>query len=516
MPESVLSEWKCEPFIVGTASQFAAARHALERIGFTERAICASAGVESIHEFPARTEREAAFIDQTSPVLLAVQLFMDGEDLPWDTVRTAIDDEDVAALEAVGLVRSLPDDPSRCAAFVALYPIEGLYIASDRHTRTHLVATGKPADVVYSALTPETQRFALLMPRAPCRQYLELCSGTGIAALVAARDFAEQAWAIDITHRSTRFAAFNAALNGLENLTALEGDLYAPAAGRMFDVITAHPPYVPAAETEMVFRDGGEDGEQITRRILAGLAEHLRPGGRFYCDCMMTERVGAPVEQRIRAMLGAAQAEFDVLVGQVELIDPDALLGGSVRVGRVTATAATAQRALFQQLGIERFVSVGFLIRRRTAGEEPLTRRRVISPQTRAVHFDWHLDYAAAVSGWETQSERFLDARPRALPHTELLSRSSLRGGRWQATASTLATELPFLMQAECPTWFATFLTWCDGRATARQLLLRLRNAGIVDDTDTDAAFGTTIGQLADHGFVELDVLPFPVDGRPQ
>jgi methylase of polypeptide subunit release factors len=508
MPAAV---WRAEPFIAGTAGQFADARGALERIGFTEPAICAGGEVASIYDLSARREREIGFLEPDSPLSLAVQLFMDGEDVAWETARAVFAPADLLALEAVGLVQSLPDDPSRCAAFVALYPNEGLYIASDRHARIQLVATGKPADVVYSALTPETQRFVRLMPRTPCNDYLELCSGAGVAALVAARDFAAQVWAVDITERSTRFAAFNAALNGLRNVTALAGDLYAPVSGRTFDVITAHPPYVPSSETEMVFRDGGEDGEHVTRNIIAGLPEHLRPGGRFHCDCMMTDRVDAPVEQRIRDMLGAAHGDFDVLVGEVAVIESDALIGGSVRSGRLSTEAAAAQRALFQHLGVERFVSVDFLIRRHAGEATAVTRRRVISPATRAEHLDWYLDYAGAVADWPTGSSRYLDARPRALPHTELLSRSAMESGRWRVTASSLVTQVPFLVQAECPSWFATFLTWCDGSATARALLLRLRNAGILDETDTDADFALVIGELADRGFVGLDVPPVPV-----
>ncbi|MEP6990742.1 MAG: class I SAM-dependent methyltransferase [bacterium] len=503
------ASWLGEPFVVGTRGQFAAARSALERIGFTEAAICAGAGIGTIYELAGRRDREAGFLEHDTPLSMAVQLFMDGEDLSWDTVRGVIAAHDLSALEAVGLLQSVPGDSTRCAAFVALYPTEGLYVASDRHARIQLVATGTPADLVYSALTPETQRFVELMPRVPCGDYLELCSGTGIAALLAARDFAERAWAVDITERSTRFAAFNAALNGLENVHAIAGDLYAPVMERTFDVITAHPPYVPSFETAMVFRDGGEDGEQVTRKILAGLAEHLRPGGRFYCDCMMTDRVGAPLEQRIREMLGPRHAEFDVLVGQIGLIEPEALLGGSVASGRSGEAAVATQRSLFERLGVERFVNVGFLVRRRPTPGTPVTRRRVVSVGTRATHLDRFLHYSSAVSDWERGSSRFLDARPRSSSHTEFLTRSVLRDGRWTVAAASLATLVPFSVQAECPSWFGTFLTWCDGRSTARALLLRLRNAGIVADAAADLDFAILIGELADGGFIELDVLPF-------
>ena len=60
-------------------------------------------------------------------------------------------------------------------------------------------------------------------------------------------------------------------------MTVVEGDMYAPVEGLTFDRIVTHPPYIPAKQTGLIFRDGGEDGEQIIR---AG-------GGRpaaFLCD----------------------------------------------------------------------------------------------------------------------------------------------------------------------------------------------------------------------------------------
>jgi len=94
----------------------------------------------------------------------------------------------------------------------------------------------------------------------------------------------------------------------------------------------------------------------------------------------------------------------------------------------------------------------------------------------------------------------------------ELLSRSVLQNGKWGVTASSLVTHVPFSVQAECPIWFATLLTWCDGQATAREQLLRLRNAGIVSDSARDVEFAVLIAELAAGGFVDLDTLPFPDD----
>src|SRR5690606_29151931 len=125
-------------------------------------------------------------------------------------------------------------------------------------------------DFVFSAITSLTGTFLSQLPDAPCERCLELCAGTGTAALAAAKQ-AGHVWATDLTARSTRFAEFNARLNNLQNVTAVQGDLYEPVLGLTFDRIVAHPPYVPATETQMVYRDGGEDGEQVIRGILQGL-----------------------------------------------------------------------------------------------------------------------------------------------------------------------------------------------------------------------------------------------------
>ena len=66
--------------------------------------------------------------------------------------------------------------------------------------------------------------------------------------------------------------------------SALEGSSAATAAkggqaARLFDMITANPPYVPAAFSHAKYGDGGADGEQITARVFAGAAAHLVDGG---------------------------------------------------------------------------------------------------------------------------------------------------------------------------------------------------------------------------------------------
>lgn len=167
--------------------------------------------------------------------------------------------------------------------------------------------------------TRQSQKITLqligLLPRTPYDRLLEVCAGTGTAALLARTWGARRVWACDITARATHYAQFNAALNGMDHFTALAGNLYEPVKELQFDRIVAHPPYVPQqSERAMIFRDGGTDGEQVTARIIQGAASHLAPGGALYLLTYGTDREDSPYEQRIRAWLGPEQEEFDLLL----------------------------------------------------------------------------------------------------------------------------------------------------------------------------------------------------------
>lgn len=114
-------------------------------------------------------------------------------------------------------------------------------------------------------------------------EVLDLCTGTGALAIVAAKAGAETT-AIDISRRSTLNVRLNAALNGV-SVTPLRGDLLAPVEGRRFDVIVTNPPYVPAPDESLPERgidrawQAGLDGRVLIDRICAEAPAHLKHGG---------------------------------------------------------------------------------------------------------------------------------------------------------------------------------------------------------------------------------------------
>jgi len=125
---------------------------------------------------------------------------------------------------------------------------------------------------------------------------LELCTGSGCLAILAAQAFPNaEIDAVDISRDALEVAARNVGNFGLEErITLHRGDLYAPVAGKRFDLIIANPPYVDAqgmadlpaecrAEPKIAF-DGGVDGIAVVRRILDQASKHLTAEGGLLCE----------------------------------------------------------------------------------------------------------------------------------------------------------------------------------------------------------------------------------------
>src|SRR5450432_1193115 len=137
---------------------------------------------------------------------------------------------------------------------------------------------------------------SLIDDPADVESVLDLCTGSGCLAILAARAFAHaQIDAVDISKDALEVAARNVADYGLgERVTLHRGDLFKPIGERRYDLIITNPPYVDAegmaalprecrAEPRLAF-DGGADGLDIVRRILQEAGRHLTPEGGLLCE----------------------------------------------------------------------------------------------------------------------------------------------------------------------------------------------------------------------------------------
>jgi ribosomal protein L3 glutamine methyltransferase len=125
---------------------------------------------------------------------------------------------------------------------------------------------------------------------------LDLCTGGGSLAILAAMTFPNaQVDAVDLSPEALSLARENVAEHELEDrINLIEGNLFAPLQGRLYDLIITNPPYVDAEamaalppeyrhEPTLAF-DGGPDGLDIIRRILTEVPGHLTARGGMICE----------------------------------------------------------------------------------------------------------------------------------------------------------------------------------------------------------------------------------------
>jgi SAM-dependent methyltransferase len=488
------------PLRLGADHEFAALRSALDGAGYTEPAVCERLGIQKISQFQFATERRPAprtLTEDPDSVDLLIRLFLENEPVECDTARTLPLD----ILAALGLVAQHASDTGLLSGTVLLHPLRGLYIVSDRPSPVEGSALRPPDDFVYPAMIPNTELFLDLIPLGPCDAFLDLCAGTGVAALVAARDGAAHAYSYDITARSTVFAEFNRRLNGVANLTAAEGDLYQPAGELTFDQIVAHPPYVPVYRPNLIFDSGGQDGEQIVRRIIEGLPRYLRPGGRFYGLTMGSDRQH-PFEQRLRQWLGPAEREFDVAFVNRLTRAPREWAAESVIGKKGSVTDIAEWRSFFESLHVSALVYGLVMIQRRANNRPVFTVRRqtgsTTGPAEHARLFDWETAVVTHEPDW------LLGLRPRSTPGTRLHVEHNFDGGIWVPDTYLLETDYPFASGLRAQAWTAHLLACADGSLTAADLLERLKSDGALHPDTPASAFAEMLATLISGGFLQV------------
>lgn len=118
----------------------------------------------------------------------------------------------------------------------------------------------------------------------PDATVLDLCTGSGLLAIVAARRGARRVVAVDISRRAVFATRLNAKLNGVR-VHAQRGNLFRPVRGQQFDLILANPPYLPSVDAALPARgasrawEAGPDGRAFVERICDEAAPHLTDAG---------------------------------------------------------------------------------------------------------------------------------------------------------------------------------------------------------------------------------------------
>jgi ribosomal protein L3 glutamine methyltransferase len=149
---------------------------------------------------------------------------------------------------------------------------------------------------IFTSETFAGENFSLIRDEGSVRNVLDLCTGSGCLAILAAMRFSTaKVDAVELSKDAIELALRNIADHRLKRrVRVLNGDLFAPVKAKRYDLIISNPPYVDDTgmeslppeclhEPSMAF-DGGADGLSIVRRIIDEAPKHLNEGGGLLCE----------------------------------------------------------------------------------------------------------------------------------------------------------------------------------------------------------------------------------------
>jgi len=133
------------------------------------------------------------------------------------------------------------------------------------------------------------------LPVAP-RCILDLCTGSGCLAILAARAFPRaRVDAVDLSAPALAVAKKNVLRHRLgKRVRLIRSDLFDSLRGEKYDLIVSNPPYVTTASMRSLPPEyryepglalaGGKDGLELVSRIIAAAPAHLNAGGLLVCE----------------------------------------------------------------------------------------------------------------------------------------------------------------------------------------------------------------------------------------
>lgn len=164
---------------------------------------------------------------------------------------------------------------------------------------------------------------------------LELCTGSGCLAIMLADAFPNaHIDAVDLSTDALQVAEKNITNYALQDrITLHHSDLYDQIPNKKYDLIVTNPPYVNRAsmnklppeyraEPQMAL-DGGEDGMDLVRRIVAGAKERLTPHGALVVEIgnefVHAEAAFADLELTWLSTSAGDEAVFLVIASQLQV-----------------------------------------------------------------------------------------------------------------------------------------------------------------------------------------------------
>ena len=448
-----------------------------------------------------------------TPAGVLARLFVLGMPVSAEQLAAALPALGIDGAIQLGLV-SLDRDGLRAAldlrpySFVDAHGVGSWWIASDLG---ELTVGGALREDHVLGVGGASLTLSGLMVGTPVDSALDLGTGCGIQALHAARH-ATRVVATDISPRALEIAALNAELNGIRNIEFRLGSLFEPVVGERFGHIVSNPPFVITPRAEGVpsyeYRDGGMVGDALVASVIAGLAEHLEPGGIAQLLGNWEYRDGANGANgldRVRDWVASTGLDAWVVEREVQdaaLYSETWIRDGGTRPGPEFDRLYGAWLDDFEQRGV---TSVGFgylTLRASSQGLRRLERLDGALNGTAGGGLGVHIAETLAASDWQSARTDEELGRERLELAPDVTEERHYWPGAADPTVMTLRQGGGFGRSVRLSTGLAALVGACDGELSVRAIIAAIAQLLEVDTAALSTDLLPSIRELVTTGFL--------------
>jgi methylase of polypeptide subunit release factors len=471
-------------------------RQALESAGYTDEGIRNALGVDPVQtgsHFDAQVY--ARRIAEPTPLNSLVRLFILGLPVTLEPAREAFDPLDLTEGEDLGLLRVDGDEVRRN---LALTMVMGLWLA---HSTTKEDIPPEPDHVLGPG--PASRTLAALTVRSPGGRALDLGTGCGIQALLAA-SHADAVVATDTNPKALSCTELNAMLNEVDRVTTRRGSFFEPVADEAFDLVVSNPPFVISPDTSFEYRDAGMRGDDVSREVVQGAATHLNPGGFATVLCNWIVREGEQWQDAPTRWV--ADLGCDAMLIHSDSQDPLSYAATWLTRTRGPEYGEALDRWLDYQrsLGVDSIVTGSVVLRRRDGGT-PWVRADHVpgvlsdSASEHILRLFHNQDYLDGLGG----DRKLLDGRFRLVGDVRVEEIQVPHDGGWGTRESTVRLGSGLAFGGRSDPFVLRVMAGCDGTHRLSDLVRRAaREMGLEEPTVTPIVVDV-VRQVLSLGFLE-------------
>ncbi len=397
----------------------------------------------------------------------SIRLFFFGEVVGLAETERWVPPEILDDLLTIGILRHHGE---QLRATCMLTHFGEMILASDSRPRG-----GQAASDLVLGVNPTTRLLARCSMLRPGGKALDLGTGCGTLALTLALS-AGWVMASDINPRALDFGKINAALNGVSNVTFVQGDRFDPVVGSRFDLILSNPPFFLAPASGLLYCESGMELDGFVESLARKAGRFLEENGVFQMLCEWVEFATEPWEPRLKPWFEGSQCDVHVWQGYeyspAEYARKRALEQGHLKPEAVMNSFGERLFYLHER-GVTR-VFGGLISMRRRSGHNWFwveeMQKRPSAPIGAAL---WERFITRDLL--ESQDEQMLlGSRPRLAEHVHLVSEAVPRDGVWSTERSYLerTDDLPAKLGLDAVV--GQLVARFEGRETLKTLLTQL------------------------------------------